>query len=129
MIIISGYQKHLRLKKLPPLNFCVGGESRSQDSVIQRFEFTIELSWKTLRKYLENEGIVDINSPKQTVRSGFENGILENGKIWIEMLNDRNITSHIYDQEIADKIYGNITEKYIDEIKILCEKLEKKEIE
>ena len=45
------------------------------------------------------------------------------------MLNDRNITSHIYDQEIADKIYGNITEKYIDEIKILCEKLEKKEIE
>ena len=63
------------------------------------------------------------------MRSGFENGILENGKIWIEMLNDRNITSHIYDQEIADKIYGNITEKYIDEIKILCEKLEKKEIE
>jgi len=51
-----------------------------KDSIIQRFEFTLELAWKTLRKYLESEGIQDINSPKQTIRAAFASKVIEKGE-------------------------------------------------
>lgn len=88
-----------------------------KDGVIQRFEFSVELSWKTLKQYLESEGVVNITTPKQTIRESFAKEILENPDIWINMLNDRNLTSHIYDSSVSDKIFENIINGYFDEIK------------
>ena len=88
-----------------------------KDGVIQRFEFSVELSWKTLKNYLENEGVINITTPKQSIREAFAKEILKAPEIWIEMLNDRNLTSHIYDSSISDKIYENIVKKYFEEIK------------
>lgn len=100
-----------------------------KDGVIQRFEFSVELSWKTLKNYLENEGVINITTPKQSIREAFAKEILKAPEIWIEMLNDRNLTSHIYDSSISDKIYENIVKKYFEEIKRNYEFLKNMEVD
>ena len=100
-----------------------------KDAVIQRFEFCVELSWKSLKSYMEIEGINNITTPKQTIREAFAKEILKNPEIWIEMLNDRNLTSHIYDSSISDKIYENIVKKYFEEIKRNYEFLKNMEVD
>lgn len=93
--------------------------STLKDGVIQRFEFTLELSWKILKTYLVNEGIDCVNTPKSVVREAYKAGIIKNGEIWIEMIDDRNLTSHIYSQSMADDIYLRITKKYFKELYLL----------
>ena len=82
------------------------------DGTIQRFEFTVELAWKLLKEYLESEKFGEFNSPKSVVKEAFKIGLLEDGEIWLDMLDDRNLTSHTYDEEIAKEIYRNIITKY-----------------
>lgn len=93
--------------------------STLKDGVIQRFEFTLELSWKILKTYLVNEGIDCVNTPKSVVREAYKAGIIKNGEVWIEMIDDRNLTSHIYSQSMADDIYLRITKKYFKELELL----------
>lgn len=93
--------------------------STLKDGVIQRFEFTLELSWKILKTYLMNEGIDCVNTPKSVVREAYKAGIIKNGEIWIEMIDDKNLTSHIYSQSMADDIYLRITKKYFKELELL----------
>lgn len=100
-----------------------------KDGVIQRFEFSVELSWKTLKNYLENEGVINITTPKQSIREAFAKEILKAPEIWIEILNDRNLTSRIYDSSISDKIYENIVKKYFEEIKRNYEFLKNMEVD
>lgn len=93
--------------------------STLKDGVIQRFEFTLELSWKILKTYLVNEGIDCVNTPKSVMREAYKAGIIKNGEIWIEMIDDRNLTSYIYSQSMADDIYLRITKKYFKELYLL----------
>jgi len=74
------------------------------DGVIQRFEFTFELSWKLMKLFLEYTGINDIKSKRATIKEAFAYGLIEDGEEWIDMLVDRNKTSHIYDEEEAKYI-------------------------
>ncbi|MBC6445437.1 MAG: nucleotidyltransferase substrate binding protein [Alphaproteobacteria bacterium GM202ARS2] len=67
----------------------------------------LELFWKTLKRLLAEEG-VEISTPKETLRKAFQAGWLNDEAAWLEMLSDRNTTSHIYDEETAKRIYGNI---------------------
>lgn len=100
-----------------------------KDAVIHRFEFTLEMAWKSIKYYLETEGVIDISTPKQVIREAFAKGLILDGKSWIAMLDDRNLTSHTYNSEIADRIFLNITEKYCKEIELVYITLSKKEIE
>lgn len=100
-----------------------------KDSVIQRFEFSLELSWKVLKNYLNAQGVLEATTPKQTIKEAFAKGVIENAEIWIDMLNDRNLTSHTYNQTDADAIYENIVTIYYAEMLDNLEKLETKEIE
>lgn len=88
-----------------------------KDGVIQRFEFTLELSWKTLKHFLNSEGIETAITPKSTVKEAFKLGILKNIDVWLEMLDDRNLSSHIYNQTIAEEIYERIVLKYCSELR------------
>lgn len=83
-----------------------------RDGVIQRFEFCTELSWKTVREYLLDQGYTEINSPKSVMRTAFTDGIVDDEKAWIDLLNDRNTTSHIYDEATAEQIYQHIEKTY-----------------
>ncbi|WP_058306377.1 nucleotidyltransferase substrate binding protein [Gracilibacillus massiliensis] len=85
------------------------------DGTIQRFEFTIELYWKTLKRLLQVEGIV-AKTPKETLKEAYQVGWLENEKAWLQMLRDRNETSHTYNEELAIQIVENI-QGYFPEMK------------
>ena len=66
-----------------------------RDGAIQRFEFCTELAWKTVREYLIEQGYTDINSPKSVMKTAFSDGLLTNENGWLEILESRNITSHV----------------------------------
>lgn len=85
-----------------------------RDGVIQRFEFTTDLAWKTLREYLLDQGYNDINSPKSVMKTAYSDKLINNEEYWIMLLNDRNVTSHIYNEEDANAVYKRIVDIYID---------------
>jgi len=85
-----------------------------RDATIQRFEYTFEVAWKLLKEYLyHKEGIV-CNSPKSCFREAFSVGLLneEETVLFIQMTDDRNLTSHTYDEEIAENLYKKIKNYY-----------------
>lgn len=84
-----------------------------RDGVIQRFEFTFELFWKTVRMLLEYEGF-ECAGPRSCLKEGARRGFLNRGEILLDMLEDRNKTTHIYDEGTAKEIFGRIKEQYID---------------
>lgn len=90
--------------------------STLKDGVIQRFEFCYEICWKLMKYYLESEGIQEAKSPKSTFREAFKIGIIENGEEWIDMLNDRNLTSHVCDEQVAVDIYEKILATYFEKM-------------
>ncbi|MFD1851712.1 nucleotidyltransferase substrate binding protein [Oceanobacillus bengalensis] len=94
------------------------------DGTIQRFEFTIELYWKTLKRLLLIEGI-QTKTPRETLKHAFAAGWLENEQAWLQMLRDRNETSHVYDEEMARKIYENIS-SYFPEMQTTFQRLKEK---
>ena len=86
--------------------------------MIQYFEFTVELAWKTLKEYLENMNFT-LNSPREVIKQAFKSGYLDKGDVWLEALNDRNKTANIYDQKETTKIASNIVKKYFPLLKKL----------
>lgn len=97
-----------------------------RDGIIQRFEFTFELAWKTLKEVFEDEGLIGLNSLKSVLREAFSAGIIENEKLWINMLKDRNSTSHMYSESNAIEICKNIKHKYVNALKEIKEKIIKR---
>ena len=81
------------------------------DGTIQRFEFTFELAWKLQRAILFLKGI-QANTPRDAIKESFRIDLIQDGDGWIAMLEDRNITSHVYDEATALRIYGVIKNKY-----------------
>ena len=96
-----------------------------KDGVIQRFEFCYEICWKVMKMYLENEGIDEAKSPRSTFREAFRIELIDDGEAWIDMLKDRNLTSHVYDEEVAIEIYEKIITKYYQQMNEMCSILKK----
>lgn len=94
-----------------------------RDGVIQRFEFTCELAWKTTREFLLEQNFTELNSPKATMRQAFAYGLIDEEAAWIDLLNARNQTSHIYDDATAQQISDRISRQYIILFEQLLQKL------
>ena len=94
-----------------------------RDGVIQRFEYTAELAWKTVRMYLIEEGILDAKTPKAIMKEAYAIGLISNDTEWNNLLNSRNLTSHIYDEQNANAVYNDISSKYLPLFPDLAEKL------
>lgn len=96
------------------------------DGTIQRFEFAIELYWKTLKRLLALEGIVT-NTPREALQRAFQVKWLSDEQAWLQMLKDRNETSHLYDETVALRIYNHI-KTYFPEMKrtyrFLCDRFQ-----
>lgn len=84
-----------------------------RDGVIQRFEFCTELAWKTMREYLIDQGYTELNSPKAVVKQAFAFGMIQDQAAWIALLNDRNLTSHVYDESTAKLIFNRIEQQHL----------------
>lgn len=83
-----------------------------QQGLIQAFEYTYELAWKTLKDFLENEGYKEIGGPKSVIKLAFKEGLIQNGEAWADMHTKRNLTVHTYNQNTADEIASEILNSY-----------------
>jgi nucleotidyltransferase substrate binding protein (TIGR01987 family) len=77
-----------------------------RDSVIQRFEFTVELSWKVLQRYLKFSGVGEPLTPKNVFREAAKLGIVKDPKTWIRFVDARNLSSHTYKESLAEEVYA-----------------------
>lgn len=82
-----------------------------QEGLIQRFEYTHELAWKVMKDYAEYQGYTDVRGSRDAIRKALEMNLIDD-KRWMETIEDRNLTVHNYDNEIALEIYDNIMNVY-----------------
>ncbi len=90
-----------------------------RDSVIQRFEFCVELAWKTSKKSLGLSAM----APKVVIREMAQAGVIDDPNRWFDYLEARNLSSHSYNEDVAEKIY-NIAKLSIGDFEKLCQKLQ-----
>jgi len=95
-----------------------------EQGLIQAFEYTHELAWNLLRDYLRDQGTQNINGSKDAVRSAFQVGLIEDGETWMDMIKDRNRTSHTYNQVTAEAIATNIKTRFFALFVRLREKMQ-----
>ena len=83
-----------------------------QQGLIQGFEFTHELAWNLLKDFLEAQGIAGLIGSRDAIRTAFKNGLLEDGETWMEMIKARNLSSHTYQQDLAQRIATDILTRF-----------------
>jgi len=91
--------------------------------VIQFYEFTFELAWKTVQDYLEAQA-VSVSFPRDVIKAGFNYELLD-GELWLDMLQKRNLMSRGYDEESAEIAYRLIVDTYFVAIEELFQKLQR----
>lgn len=92
-----------------------------RDSVIQRFEFCIELAWKTGKKLMGTSS----SSPKNVLREMAQDGYIEDVIVWLEAIDHRNLSTHTYNEDLAEKVYSFI-QNFYPELEKLAKKFSKK---
>lgn len=95
-----------------------------KEGLIQRFEYTFELAWKTFQDLLKSKGYNDITGPNPVIEQAFSDGYISDGEGWRKMKKARDQTSHIYDEQVADEIAAQIIENYYDLLRDAKERLE-----
>ncbi|MDQ6756136.1 MAG: nucleotidyltransferase substrate binding protein [Bacteroidota bacterium] len=83
-----------------------------KDGVIKRFEFTVELAWKTLQDLLNERGHPKVKGPKPVIKQAFKDEIIDDGQSWINMLDDRNKSTHLYDENMSVEVFDKIQNQY-----------------
>ncbi len=85
-------------------------------ALVQAFEFTFELFWKTMKDYLDEEGF-DLDSPKDVIRQAFKSEHIADAEIWMEALKKRNITVHTYDAKIMEETVIFIKDQFFPQVR------------
>jgi nucleotidyltransferase substrate binding protein (TIGR01987 family) len=83
-----------------------------EQGLIQAFEFTHELAWKTLKDFLESRGVQNLYGSKDTTREAFRQELIPDGETWMDMIRSRNLTSHTYNEETAKAIAEAVQSSY-----------------
>jgi len=94
-----------------------------EQGLVKGFEFTFELSWKLLKDYLESKGFKDFHGSKDTFKLAFQEGLISDGEIWMAMIDNRNRSSHTYEENISRQIISLVLSKYFLKFKELSEKM------
>ncbi len=95
-----------------------------KQGLIQAFEYTFELAWNTLKDYFEVQGETNIHGSRDAFRLAFKRGLLEDGETWMDMIKSRTLTSHTYNEDVAEKIAADIVNRYFSEFVTLQTKME-----
>ena len=94
-----------------------GTDEYMRDSVIQRFEFTYELCHKTLREFMKYMGIeLDNSFPRTVFKKAYINNLIDDDKLWIKLMEDRNGTLHVYSEKMSDAIANRVKTQYLPAI-------------
>jgi len=91
----------------------------SRDASIQRFEFCVELSWKSAKKVMGTSA----TAPKQVIREMAQNGFIEDIEFWLKSIDQRNLSSHTYNEKLAEEVYA-FAESFLEPAKQLLKKLQ-----
>lgn len=85
-----------------------------QEGVIQRFEYTYELAWKTMKDYLQDNGIVlpEITA-RNVIKEAYSSKIIDDGQVWIDMMLHRNLLAHTYDFAKFQEVLNAVSERYL----------------
>lgn len=75
-----------------------------EQGLIKAFEYTYELAWNVMKDYFESQGETGLTGSRDVFRMAYKRGIIDDGEIWMDMIKSRILTSHTYDEEIANKI-------------------------
>ena len=105
----------LALSNINETNDCISQNGLNKIytmALIQAFEIVFELAWKTMKDYLEFEGI-NTDTPRQTIKTAFLRNIIPDGQLWINMMEARNKTSHTYNETYARSLTEEITGKFL----------------
>ena len=89
-----------------------------RQGIIQIFEFSFELSWKTLKDYLESQGVT-CQFPREVIKKAFHHQIISEGEVWLDMLGKRNLLAHTYDEALALESYRLIKQEFSPKLKKL----------
>lgn len=87
-----------------------------KEGLIQRFEYTFELAWKTLKDYLESQEVT-AGYPREVIKSAFHYGLIKDGEVWMDMLEKRNLMAHTYDEARLKMAVDKIKNEYYDALK------------
>ena len=93
-----------------------------RDSAIKRFELSFDLAWKCIQSYARREG-VECHSPRTCLKTAFQLNLIDYNADWLKMLDDRNLTVHIYKEKYADEVYSRLSQ-YVELFKHLLNKLQ-----
>ncbi len=96
-----------------------------EQGMIKTFEYTYELAWNTIKDFYENQGEAGIQGSRDAFNLAFQRGLISDGETWMQMLKDRNRTSHTYNEETADEISESILTLYFNEFVLLKNEFEK----
>ena len=98
------------------------GDSLYRDGLIQRFEFTAELAWMSLKEYLEDQGIIlGIVSPRGVLKEAYAAGVIADPEVWDDIIKARNITSHVYDEKTSISVADQIAHEFLPVLQKLNE--------
>jgi nucleotidyltransferase substrate binding protein (TIGR01987 family) len=93
-----------------------------KEGVIQRFEYSFELAWKTVKDYLEQSGIVFATvTPRQVLKDAYAAKVIADGQVWIDMLDHRNLLSHTYNCTVFEEAVVALAARYLPAIEALHE--------
>lgn len=79
-----------------------------RDSLIKRFEFSYEMAWKLMMSYEKDNGIDQLLGSRDVIRRAVSMSLIDNGEAWMDMIDVRNRTSHVYDEEMAVDVTDDI---------------------
>lgn len=95
-----------------------------REGMIQRFEYCLELAWKTMKDILDEEGVeIALATPRTVVRAAFVAGLIENGPEWMAALDARNKMSHVYSFDAFEQVAGEVRDRYFALFDALHDKL------
>lgn len=89
-------------------------------AAIQGFEFSFELGWKLLQERLREEGVA-VATPRATLRAAGDAGLIDSVERWLDYLEARNLTSHTYNERVAERVYGIIAGGFLDDVRLLLQ--------
>jgi len=117
---LTNFERALRLLREAMTNGPDALNQLEKEGVIQRFEYCFELAWKTVKDYMEANGVVfDVVMPRQVIKDAFAAKVLNDGATWIAMLDHRNLLSHTYNPVVFEQAVAAIHQRYLPQLEEL----------
>ena len=109
---------YARLRKTVAANADLPDDEMIQMALVKSLEMTFELAWKTMKDYLKFNGI-DVKLPREVIKQAYANDIIVDGQMWIDMLENRNVMAHVYDEALAHETVCRICHSYMSALQQL----------